>query len=341
MGKTITVIDLGSSRIAAASADIANDGRVSVLAFGDTNSNGITSGCITDIGKTVKDISCVMDKIHGRKARRAKNVLVTTGGADTKMDISRGMIPLARAPRQITKKDVKRCLDIAAMINIPLDRVCVEKVVRRFYIDGGRAGIKDPVGLYGVKLEAETFIVTANHSKIQNITKCIDHAGFLLDGIYLSCMASANSVLDAEEKVRGVLLVDIGSSLTEALVFKNNILQNFTVLEKGTEKFGRLLSEISGTQEARSAGFSSVVVTGGGALPDGVIEETEKAFKVPARIGTARKAGYNLNSRDAIIHTATIGLIEGMAGEYKNSKADRDPVRKTIRKIIDIYESYF
>ena len=314
-------------------ADIKKNSQVSLLALENMNSNGISGGCITDIGKTVKDISSVMYKVNNRAKRKAKNVLVTTGGADTKMVIARGMVPLAGTPRQITAKDVKRCLDIAAMINLPLDRICVEKIVRLFFIDGASGGVKDPVGLYGIKLEAETFVATANHSKIQNITKCIDHAGFLADGIYLSCTASADSVLDAEEKTKGVLLVDIGSSLTEALIFKNNILQSFKVI--------KLLSEISRVPGPGAGDFSSVVVTGGGALPDGVIEEAERRFNVPARMGIVRKAGFNLNSQDAIIHTSTIGLIDRVAGEYKNANTDRNPVRKTLRKIIDVYESYF
>ncbi len=349
----MTVIDLGSRRIAAAMAEAATDGRVRLLALENMNSNGISGGCITDIGKTVKDISSVMHRVHSRAGRKAKNVLVTTGGADTKMVISRGMVPLAGAPRQITAKDVKRCLEIAAMINLPLDRVCVEKIVRRFYIDGASAGVKDPVGLYGIKLEVETFAATANHSKIQNITKCVDHAGFLMDGIYLSCTASAGSVLDAEEKTRGVLLIAIGSSLTEALIFKNDILQSFKIIGKGmaaildndmrpdSKKSGRLLDEVSCVPGRRTDDFSSVVVTGGGALPDGVIEEAERRFNVPARMGIVRKTGYNLNSQDAIIHTSTIGLIDRKAREYKNANADKNTVRKALRKIIDVYESYF
>lgn len=329
----MTVIDLGSRKVAAAMAEVAADGSVKLLALENTDSSGIKGGCITDINKTVKDISGVIRKITGRTRRKTKNVLVATGGADTKMFIARGMVPLAVTPRQITAKDVKRCLEIAAMTNLPLDRISVEKIVRRFYIDGSPEGIKDPVGLYGIKLEAEIFVATANHSKIHNITKCIDHAGFLTGGIYLSCTATADSVLDAEEKTRGVLLVDVGSSLTEALVFKNNILQSFRII--------KLLSEVSRPPASGTGDFSSVVVTGGGALPDGVIEETESRLNVPARIGIVRKAGFNLNSQDAIIHTSTIGLIGRAARGYKKSNADRNPVRKTLRKIINLYETYF
>lgn len=332
MGKLVTIIDLGSSRIAAAMADIKKDGQVSLLALENISSNGITGGHITDIDKAVRDVSYAMKKIRSAAQRRAKNVFITTKGADTKLNISRGMVPLAKVPRQITRQDIKKCLDIASMINIPLDRVCIDKVVRRFFIDDGTAGVRNPVGLYGIKLEAETFIATVNHSKIQNITKCIDHAGFLLDGIYLSSICSANSVLTAEEKTRGVLLIDIGSSLAEMLVFKDNTLQDFRIAEKGPSMV---------LEAGMRPDFSSVVVTGGGALPDGVIEETERALKVPARIGIVGKTGYSLNSRDAIIHTSTIGLIDRMAEEYRNSQTDMNPARRTLRKIIDIYESYF
>jgi|GEM_PF-630037 len=353
MAKIITVLDLGSRRIAAAMAELTADGGFRILALENTNSNGIDRGCVVDMGKTVKDISDAMKKVNSRSGQRAKDVMVTIGGADTKMIAARGMVPLARTPRQVTAKDVKRCLDIAAMINLPPDRIGVEKIVRKFYIDGSFSGLKDPVGLYGVKLEVETFVATANCSKIQNITKCIDHAGFLANGVYLSCLASADSVLDSEERKNGTLLIDIGSLLTEASIFKDGVLKSFKVVRDGTstildgdmqldpEKFGWLLDKVSRVSVSGISDFSSIVVTGGGALLGGVIEGAESRFSVPARMGIVRKTGCKLNSQDAIIHTSTIGLMERMAAAYKNTNSDKNPLRRTFQKIIDVYERYF
>ena len=353
MKKIIAVIDLGSNRIAACAAAVDGLGRTSIVALDSLYSRGINGGSITDINKAVEDISSIMNKMEAQKRKKIKNIFVTARGIDIKTDISRGMVPLSKIPREITKKDVKKCLEIAQMTRLPMDRTIVENVVRGFYIDGGKMSIANPVGLYGVKLEVETFIATANQSKIQNITKCIDHAGFLLDGIRISGVASAHSVLEGNEKEKGVLLLDIDDTLTEALVVKNNILKDLRVMEKGVSsvldkgmhldkaRLDAFLAEVISVAPNEKENFSSIVVTGGGALLDGVIEEVEKVFRVPARIGIVKQAGRNLNSQDAIIHTSTVGLINSIAKEYKTHQTYKNPIYRTFRKVLDIYESYF
>ena len=353
MSKIITTIDLGSNKIAAATAAVDKNGKVSLIGAESLNSRGIEGGEILDIDKAVEDISSVMDKLKKPLKKKIKNVSIATRGTDIKMDLSRGMVPLSKTPREITKKDMNKCLDIASMQKLPLDRVVVEKVVKSFSIDGGPLGIKNPVGLYGIKLEAETFIATAKRSKIQNIAKCIDHAGLFINGIYLSSFASANSILGGNEKEKGVLLLDIGGSLTEEIIFKNGMLTHFRILKKGASaildntahvnknKLDALLEEAREGLPAEKEAFSSVVVTGGGALLDGVIERAEKLLEAPARIGIVRGAGRNLNSQDAIIHTSTLGLINRLAHERKSHRAFTNPIRKTLQKILDIYESYF
>ena len=338
MSKIVTVIDLGSNRIAAATARINKEGNVSLLALEHLDSRGMRGGDVIDINKATEDITSVVGRLERRKTPKIQNVFVVTKGADTKMALFSGMIPLARTPREITRRDVLKCLDIAAMVKLPLERAIVEKIVRSFRIDGALQDIINPIGLYGIRLEASAFIATINQSKVQNITKCIDHAGLLLDGIRLSVIASSNSVLDEKEKKEGVLLLDIGDTLTESLIFKNNMLKSFRIIKKGA---GTILNGNIEESYGRDNDFSSVVVTGVGALLDGVIEKTEKALKRPARIGIVKDAGQSLNSQDAIIHTRTTGLINRLAKEYKESHTHKSPIHKAFRKILDMYESYF
>ena len=353
MRKIITTIDLGSNKIAVAMAGVDKKGDVFIIGLESMISRGITGGDITDINRAVEDISSVTARLKRRSKKKIKNVFVTTKGTDIKMDTSRGMVALSRSPRIILKKDVKKCLDLAAMVKLPLERVVIDKIVKGFHIDGSATVVGDPVGLYGIKLESEAFIATANRSKVQNIAKCIDHAGFLMGGVYLSGIASADSVLDGEEKQKGVLLLDIGDSLTEVIVFKNGTLKGFSVIKKGASditgeercpdkiKLNALLKKIAAGIPEGGEGLSSAVVTGGGALLDGVIEEAEKAFGMPTRIGIVKKPGCSLNPRDAIIHTATIGLIEHIARDRKADREHKNPARRALHKIIDLYESYF
>lgn len=351
--KIVTVLELGSKRIAAAKARIDSRGNAYLLGLENMSSRGIEGGSITDMNKAVEDIKMTVRRLEKSGKGITKHVSVMTKGEDIEMDIYRGMIPLSKTPREITRNDVKKCLGIASMVKFPLDRSIIDKFVSGFYIDGQKTSVNNPLGLYGIRLEAEAFVATANQSKIQNITKCIDHAGFFLDGIHLSSMASARGVLDEAEKEKGVLLLDIGESLTESMIFKNFMLKNFSTVKKGADGLldgtmrvdnGRqknLLKEAFAKTGGQESGFSSVVVTGGGALSDGIIEEAENVFKMPARIGIVKNHSRALNSQDAIIHTSTIGLVAEIAEKYKKSNFFKNPSDKVFRRIFDICESYF
>ncbi|OGW75445.1 MAG: hypothetical protein A2Z72_06555 [Omnitrophica bacterium RBG_13_46_9] len=351
--KIITIIDLGSNKIAAATAGIDKCGKVSLSALENLCSRGIKGGEITDIDKATEDISSVVDRLRRRGGGGIKNVFVTGKTADIKMHTSRGMVPLSKIPRKITRNDVEKCLKIAAMTRLPSGRAIMQRIVKGFSIDGGSFVVADPMGLYGVKLEVEAFMATTTQSKIQNITKCIDRAGLLLNGIYLSGIACAESVLDEEEKEKGVLLLDIGDSLTEQLIFKKNTLMSFNVIRngagnisdcaayKGKERIRELLKDVLPVLPAENRYFSSVVLTGGGALLDGIIEEAEDILERPARIGRIKDSGWNLNLQNSIIHTSTIGLINHLAKKQRTTQPHGHFINKVFCKVRDIYESYF
>ena len=349
--KKITVIDIGSSKIAAARAEINKNGGVSVIALENVQSRGIAGGDVVDLGKVAEDISFVIKKIE--RGRKIKNIFLTISGPDIKMEISRGMIFLSKSAREITRKDVRKALEMASAINLPLDRLVVEKEVKGFYVDDGEPCIKDPVGLYGIKLESDAFIVTTGRSKIQNLTKCIDHAGLLLDGIYLSIKASAESVLEETEKEEGVILIDVGGHNTSQLIYKDGMIKSFSISRKGVsgmlnkdnmvdaEKLEKFFETIFSDFKKKEEYVSSAVLIGGGALLDGMIEGVGKILKIPARIGLARMPGFNLNSQDAIIHSSTLGFLRRFAREYVASNKQKNPFYKAFRKLLDIYESYF
>ncbi|MBN1353971.1 MAG: hypothetical protein JW994_04815 [Candidatus Omnitrophica bacterium] len=353
MKKNITVIDLGSDNIAAASALIDKKGGVSLLALGNSHSDGITAGVITDINKATEEIASLLSKLKDGAARNIKSVIVSTRGADIQMETARGMIALSRTPREVTKRDVKRCLDIAAMVKLAEGRTVLDKVVKRFIVDGVDYGVKTPIGHYGIKLEVEVFVATTRTSKINNIEKCVDHAGFILDDIRLSGPASASSVLDNAEKEKGVLLMDIGEVLIEAIVLRKGALRYFRVFKKGTayirdnkervdgKRLVELLRSICSEITLSGEAFTSIVITGSGALLDSVIEEAENIFGLPARMGIVRKTRSAMSSQDAILHTATIGIIENAAQERRKAIARGNPLQKLASKVLDIYENYF
>jgi len=353
MNKLIAAIDLGSSKIAAATAIVRKGEGASLVGLENLTSRGIEEGQIVDMNKVVEDVSSIMRRLESRERKKIKKVWVITRGSDVRLDTSRGMIPLARSSREITERDIKKCLALSAMIRLPQDRAIVQNIIKEFRVDGYSEKVRNPVGLYGVRLEVETFIATASLSKIQNITKCVDHAGFLLEGICLSGIALSECVLRNEEKEKGVLLCDIGDSLTEEFVYRDGILSDTRVIQKGASSvldsrgrqdrggLKRLLEEAQNVLNGDSKKFSSVVITGGGSLLDGIIEEAEKIFRIPTRIGLVKSTRYGLNSQDALLHTSTIGLINRIAKTYRESQNQRKPFQKLFQKLLHVYESYF
>jgi cell division ATPase FtsA len=353
MTKLINVLDLGSSKIAAATALFTRREGAKLQKLESLSSRGIEEGQIVDMNKAVQDVTSIMQRLETGKRKKIKKVWVTTRGNDIKLCLSRGMIPLAKNSREITDRDVKKCLSLASMIRLPCDRAIVQSVVKEFHIDGYPEKVKNPAGLYGMRLEVETHIATANLSKIQNITKCIDNSGFLLEGICLSGIASSESLLRKEEREKGVLLCDIGDGLTEAFIYKDGMLADSRLLQKGVRsisdrqgrkdpaKLSKLLKEVGGLLKDDSQKALSIVLAGGGSLVDGIIEEAEKVFGVPARIGLVGSAKYGLNSQDAVIHTSTIGLINRIADSYHNPYAQHKPFQRLLHKLLQVYESYF
>jgi len=353
MSKLVTVIDLGSNKITAASARIRRDGRFSVLALEHLNSRGVTRGQISDMEKAVLDISEITKRIEKVSKKRIKELYVTAKNPDIEMLLSKGTIALSKTPREITKKDTDECIKIASLTKIPLKQRVIHKVTRGFSIDDTSLIVANPIGLYGLKLEAEVYVATSPESLMDSITKCIDHAGFILKGIYLSSLTTAECVLEESEKEKGVLLLDIGESASEALVFKDKSLYSFqhlrlggdTILESGMrpnkEKLRKLCNEVKAILGEAEKYVESAVVTGGGALIDGMLECAENTFKCPTRMGLARKAGRHLDTQEALIHTSTIGLIEFIAKEYAKSHHHGNPLNKLVRKVLYLYESYF
>ena len=352
MKKIITVIDLGSNMIAGAVGGIGPNGTFDVVFLESIKSRGVNEGDISDLPKAVEDISRVIKKLESQARRKLKNISVSIRGSDVKLEGARGMIPLSRVSREITRRDVKRCIDIAGMIKIPMGRAIVQRMVKDFVIDEG-SRVTNPVGLYGMKLEVESLIATANRSKVQTISKSIDLSGLLLDGFYLSSAASAASVLDREEKEKGVLLLDVGDSLTEGLTFRKGILEEHYKARRGARHFkdsvghahpGKLhdlFEAMDPLLQRKQGAFHSCVITGGGALVDGMIEETEKALGLPCRIGLVRNSRIKLNSQDAIIHASTIGLIGQLAQNFVSAQPQGGSLKKTLHRLLDLYEHYF
>ena len=351
--KTFTVIDLGSTKISAATAGIDRNGREKIFATEISDSKGITGGTITDINKATQSIKTLVEKLRKKSSIKIKRVFVTVKGTDIEINRTRGMVFLSKTPREITRKDINKCAELASIFKLPLEKEIIEVIPSAFHIDGSPIPLKDPLGLYGVKLELKAFVATAGRGSMGNIAKCIDHSGLILEGVYLSGVASGASVLEEHQKDKGVLLLDIGDISSEVVFFRENMVKQFGAIKMGVSdilsdegvindgsmnKFFAKVKEILAHDKDK---LGSLVITGGGALLEGVLESAENAFNVHARMGLVKNEGHALNLQDSIVHTSTIGLVRYLSRKHKALILHRNPLHRFFSKFQNIYDSYF
>ncbi len=222
----ITVgLDLGTSKICAlvASADEVPNS-LKILGIGIAESEGLNRGVVINIEKTVKTIEKVIDQAEQQSGQKITEVVVGIAGDHIQSFTTRGLVGISNPNHEIQMHDVERVIDESRNIKLPSERKILHVIPQDFIIDG-QDGILDPVGMSGVRMEANVHIVTGLDTAIQNIYRCVERLGIKVKEIILEPLASSSAVLDEEEKEVGVALVDIGGGTTDIAIFEENIIR--------------------------------------------------------------------------------------------------------------------
>lgn len=350
----ITGLDIGTSKVSVVSAQIGRSGAFKVLAHDTMPSRGLARGAFLDLNEPTEVVAKILAKIRAKTGKRPTNVYVNISGEAVKASRSRGMIPLTLRGREVTKADIERCVDVASTIHLPFDREIIHKVVQNFSIDD-QAWIKSPLGLYASRLAAEVYIITASVNHIQNIYKCVNNAGFDVKEIVFSGMADGAALLDATMRDEGALLLDMGASVTEAAVFSGGGLVDMDIIPVGSqdvkggqyenEAFKMLLARSAARLAPASGGAQTVkhvVITGGLAFEDGIVEALEAGIGRPVTVGRVKEVTGDISSLDALRLATAIGLCRYAYEKYeKKAREDRDVVKRLSTKVVDLFNSYF
>lgn len=215
---TVAAIDVGSTKVAVIVGDAGPMGETRVLGVGVAPAAGLTRGVIDNITSARESIAIAVEKAEQACGMRILSAVIGVSGAHISSQSNRGIIAITDRLRPITSDDRARVLETAGQIAIPTNRQVLHVLPRHYWVEGTEP-VSDPVGMYGVRLDAETHIVTAQTSAIQNLTKCVEGAGVTVDEVVIESLASAYSVLTEQEKAQGVALVDIGGAVTSLIVF--------------------------------------------------------------------------------------------------------------------------
>ncbi len=367
----IVGLDIGTSKVVAIVGEITPEGSIDVIGIGSHPSVGLKKGVVVNIESTVHSIQRAVEEAELMAGCQIHSVYTGIAGQHIRSLNSHGIVAIRE--HEVTQSDMDRVIDAAKAVPIPADQKILHILPQQFVIDT-QGGIKEPVGMSGVRLEAKVHIVTGSVSAAQNIIKCVRRCGLEVDDIILEQLASSYSVLTEDEKELGVCLIDIGGGTTDIAVFAQGSIRHTAVIpiagdqvtndiavalrtptqsaeaikikyacalsrladpdetlevagamERPARRLSRMtLAEVAEPRyeelfalvhsELRRHGLeellgSGIVVTGGSAKMEGVIDLAEEIFRMPVRLGLPR---YITGLVDVVrnpIYSTGVGLL--------------------------------
>ena len=368
----IVGLDIGTTKICCIVADLQPDGRLDIIGIGTHPSRGLRKGVVIDIDSTVESMRMAVEEAEMMAGVEIRTVFAGIAGGHIKSGNSNGVV--ATRDGEVTASDIQRVIDAARAQSIPMDREIIHVIPQEFILDG-QDGIKEPLEMSGVRLEARVHIVTGAVASAQNIIKCVNRCALDVGDIILEQLASAESVLTADEKELGVCILDIGGGTTDIALFSEGHIKHTAVLAIGGDhltndiavglrtptreaeilkrKYGcalasmvnpeetievpsigdrkprslarHILAEIieprveelftlvnreiarSGFEEQIAAG---VVLTGGSAITEGMVELAEEIFNKPVRRGIPQGVGGLTDVVNSPIYATAVGLVQ-------------------------------
>ncbi len=370
--QVVVGLDIGTTKVCAIIGEKTEAGGIEVIGFGTSPSKGLRKGVVVNIDGTVDAVKKAVEEAELMAGSEITTVYAGIAGAHIKSLNSRGVVAVKE--REVNKGDVERVIDAARAISIPMDREVLHVFPQEYIVDD-QDGIKDPIGMSGVRLEAEVHIVPAAVTSVQNIIKSCNRAGLEVKDIVLDPFASSLAVMTPEEKELGVALVDLGGGTTDLAIFLDGSIWHTSILPLGgynvtndisvgirtpigeaeriKMKYGcaktalvrddetievpsvggrpprvlsrQLLSEIIEPRieelfslvkrEIIKTGYenmiaSGLVITGGTADMDGVVEVAEEVMGLPARLGVPRDVGGLVDVVSSPAYATALGLVK-------------------------------
>ncbi|GAB6089875.1 cell division protein FtsA [Spirochaeta dissipatitropha] len=228
----IVGLDIGTTSVIAVIAEFNEYDNLEIIGIGKAPSRGLRKGVVINIESTLQSVGLAIERAEQMAGREVYSVFTGIAGGHIEGLNSRGVVAVTSRDREITKVDYERVLEAAKAVVIPMDRELLHVIPQEFIVDD-QGGIKDPIDMIGVRLEAEVHIITGSVTSAQNLVKCVNRAGFKVEEIVLESLASGEAVLTRDEMELGVLLIDLGGGTTDALLYIDGAPYFTTVLPIG------------------------------------------------------------------------------------------------------------
>ena len=229
-GNILAGLDIGTTKVCAIVAEVTDDSKISIVGTGISPSKGLRKGVVINIEETVESIKKAVHEAELMAGVEIKNVYTGIAGSHIQGFNSRGVVAVKN--QEVIRADIERAVEAAKAIAIPPDREILHVIPQEFIIDG-QDGIKNPLGISGVRLEVLVHIITGAITSAQNIVKSVNKAGLEVMDIILQPLASSEAVLTSDEKELGVALIDIGGGTTDLAIFVNGAVSHTAVIGIG------------------------------------------------------------------------------------------------------------
>jgi cell division protein FtsA len=365
-------LDIGTSKVVAIVGEMTPEGIIEVVGIGSHPSRGMKKGVVVNIESTVQSIQRAVEEAELMAGCQIHSVYTGIAGSHIRSLNSHGIVAIR--DKEVTAGDVERVIDAARAVAIPADQRILHILPQEFVIDN-QEGIREPIGMSGVRLEAKVHMVTGAVSAAQNIIKCVRRCGLEVNDVILEQLASSHAVLTEDEKELGVCLVDIGGGTTDIAVYTEGAIRHTAVIpiagdqvtndiavalrtptqhaEEIKVKYACALSQLAGLEETievpsvgerkprrlsrqtlaevvepryeellnlvqaelRRSGFedliaAGLVLTGGSAKMEGVIDLAEEVFHMPVRLGQPQNVGGLSDVVRNPIYSTGVGLLQ-------------------------------
>lgn len=223
----IVGLDIGTSKVAALVGEFSNEGNLEIIGIGSAPSRGLKKGVVVNLESTVQSIQKAVEEAELMAGCQITSVFAGIAGCHIRSLNSHGIVAIK--DKEVTQYDIDRVIDSARAVAIPADQKILHILPQEFVIDL-QGGIKEPIGMSGIRLEAKVHIVTGSVSASQNIIKCIHRCGLEVENLVLQQLASCNAVLTEDEKELGVCLIDIGGGTTDIAVYSDGAIKHTAVI---------------------------------------------------------------------------------------------------------------
>ncbi|HPW17403.1 MAG TPA: cell division protein FtsA [Candidatus Aminicenantes bacterium] len=232
----IVGFDIGTRKVVAVIGEVTEERKVEIIGIGAADSHGLRKGVVVDLEATTTAVRKAQEEAELMAGVEIDSAFFGVSGPYIKSFNSRGVVAVSGKNREITREDVRRVVDQSKAIPIPPDREVIHIIPQEFIVDD-QDGIKDPVGMSGIKLEVNVHIVTDALTSLQNLKRCVERAGIGVEEVVLNQIATAQAVLTQDERELGVGQIDIGAGTTEVAIYERGSLWYTSTIPIGGDNF--------------------------------------------------------------------------------------------------------